>query len=155
MKTFAILLLLVTPSVFSQNLSELYIIVPKSKNIQRTVAKDKAGNVEVYTFSIVAENPEKFIYKIDDSQRLILQRQVVGKSLPTFKITYSNVRGENPEFRLNRNDINILDLSDLPKLTDAENFYSTITQFKTIYILEERSKRWFGKKVQFEQMGSL
>ncbi|MBF0693959.1 MAG: hypothetical protein IR153_02740 [Flavobacterium sp.] len=155
MKLITILFLLVTSFAFSQNLDELYIIVPESRHIIKTIAKDKTGSVEVYTFSIVNENPEKFIYKIDDAQRLILQRLIAGKSFPTFRITYSNFNGENSEFRLERNDINILDLSDLPKLTDAENFFSTITKFKTIYILEERSKRWFAKKVQFERLASL
>lgn len=129
----------------------LYIEVPLTANYQ---ILDKNTIVESYLIEIGSLCNDKKNIKFEVLSGGILSRKisVVGKSLPTIKITYTNKDSNNKPVKINKTNIqNFITYEEL-KNSSIDNLFWVISQFKNVYILNNKSE---AKKVQIEQLPSL
>ncbi len=154
MKTLQIFLLVFISNAFSQTDKDLFITYNNGNLKSRTVASDKNITIEIFKLQIQTESPYKYILGFDKSGNIQVETQILGVSVPSFKFTYLDQNGDNPEKKVSGKEMkNVLEFSELQKLTNAENFYNTLNKFENIYFiyLENDTSPLIAKKVKFER----
>ena len=159
MKIIQITILIFTLNMFSQTTKDLYITYNDGNFKNRVVsANDKNITIEVYNFEIQTENINKFILGFDKAGTLKVQHLILGILLPTFKFTYLNNNGDNPEKSITKDEMkNILEFDDIKKLTNYTNFYNTLNKFENIFLvyIKSGSSKLKAKKIKFEAVPQL
>lgn len=158
MKFIQIALLVFITNVFGQNDKDLYITYNDGNLKNRVFSSDKNMTIEVFQLQIQTKSPFQYILGFNKSGTIEVQQLISAISLPSFKFTYLNKEGDNKEKEVSQKEIkNVLEFDEITKLTDAENFYETLTKFESVYFiyLKSDSSKLMAKKVKFERVPGL
>jgi hypothetical protein len=158
MKLIQIALFVFITNLFGQHDKDLYITY-NNENLKKCVfSSDKNTTIEVFQLQIQTKSPNQYILGFNKSGTIEVQQLISATPLPSFKFTYLNKDGDNEEREVSEKEVkNVLEFDEITKLTDAENFYETLTKFENIYFiyLKNGSSKVMAKKVKFERVRGL
>ena len=155
MKIIQIVVLLFFANMFSQEQKDLYILY-NDENLKNRIVSTES--LEVFQLELKDKTDIEHVLGFNKSGNVEVQTLIPGEATPFFKFTYSNLKGENPKKIVSGRQVkDALDFTEMSLVTDADNFYNTLSLFENIYFVYVNgdTSKLLAKKVKFERIGGL
>lgn len=121
---------------------------PKNKTI------DANKIIESYLLEIgsLCNEKKNIKFEVLPNGKLIRNIVMTGKPLPTVKVIYTNIDGNNKPVKIDKINMQNFITSEELKNSSIDNFLWIVSQFKNVYIINSENE---AKKVQIERLPAL